>query len=379
MTTLAASISLLALAAGSAQAATAQEVVDALLASINPDGDMEITYDGPEESGDDIILTNFHGVSKSDGAELDAATVTIVSGDINAAGELEAASVLVEGIEATSDDGVVTAANVAIVNLVLDTNADPAAQTADNPAARFDSASLSDMAFAEDGTTVATVASAALANSDFNGMIPRSAELALTNVAIDFKSDPENAEAAAQLQALGYEELVFDVAFTAGWDEPNGQFAIDNLDLDIQDMGILSLSLTIGGFTSDVVAQLNSEAGPNQDVLQKLMLEDLAITFEDASLTGRILDMQGEAQGISGAQFAQQISAMLPLVLGQLQNPAFQTEVANAVSAFLGAPGSLSIVAAPAQPIDFLTIAGVASTAPQTLPDMLDISVTANQ
>ena len=61
-----------------------------------------------------------------------------------------------------------------------------------------------------------------------------------------------------------------------------------------------------------------------------------------------------------------------------LNNPDFQNQVAGAVSTFLQDPKSLSVTIAPDAPISAAEIVGIASTAPQSLPERLKASVTTN-
>ena len=75
---------------------------------------------------------------------------------------------------------------------------------------------------------------------------------------------------------------------------------------------------------------------------------------------------------------AGKLNGALPFMLNAINNPAFQEKVAKAGQAFLTDPKSLTITLNPAQPVPFQEIMGSAMSAPQTLPDMLAIDVTAN-
>ena len=73
------------------------------------------------------------------------------------------------------------------------------------------------------------------------------------------------------------------------------------------------------------------------------------------------------------------MQAMLPSMLTYIQNPAFQTKVQDAVSAYLTNPENLSIVVAPQTPVPATQVIGAAMGAPQTLPEVLKLDITANQ
>lgn len=375
---LATTVSLAALLLGSAPAfaQSSQEIVDAFVAALNGDGNLEVTYDGPVEEGDAIVLSNVHATSTTDDGAFDAETLTL-TGAALAGGMLDVATVDVAGLTITSPDGGASGESVSIGGLSIDTGR-IGQEGGTEPAASIETAEFANFEFTEGDAVVGGFESASLENSDFAGMMPRAAALSITNFDINLEADPENAEAVAQLAALGYEDVVFDMTVDAAWLAESGDFNISDFTLDVHDMGSLSLALELGGFTPEVMTQLQSGGEPNEELLNQLTLKSISFTFNDASLTGRVLDMQGQAQGVSGAEFAEQISAMLPLLLGQLQNPAFQTEVANAVGTFLREPGSLTVDAAPGEPVAFMALAGMAMMAPQTLPEMLGIRISAN-
>ena len=56
-------------------------------------------------------------------------------------------------------------------------------------------------------------------------------------------------------------------------------------------------------------------------------------------------------------------------------NPRF-TDYVNAVADFVAKGGSLEISAKPAEPVPFATLQANGATAPQTMPDMLGLTVT---
>jgi hypothetical protein len=83
-------------------------------------------------------------------------------------------------------------------------------------------------------------------------------------------------------------------------------------------------------------------------------------------------------QGVSREDYANQIAAALPFLLAAMNNPEFQNEVASALGAFLKDPQSLTIKFEPTAPVSGTEIMSIVGSAPQTLPDRLNASVTAN-
>jgi hypothetical protein len=76
---------------------------------------------------------------------------------------------------------------------------------------------------------------------------------------------------------------------------------------------------------------------------------------------------------------AEMLKGMTPIVLAQYNIPKLQTMVSEAVNTFLDNPGSFTISAQPANPVPFPMIMGAAMGAPNTLPEVLGVTVEANQ
>ena len=88
--------------------------------------------------------------------------------------------------------------------------------------------------------------------------------------------------------------------------------------------------------------------------------------------------MQAKQSGMSKADFVTQITGALPFMLNFIGNEPFQKKVADAVTAFLKDPKSITISASPSAPVEFVKIMGAGQTAPQTLPDLLGADISAN-
>mgnify|MGYP001815917781 FL=1 len=84
-------------------------------------------------------------------------------------------------------------------------------------------------------------------------------------------------------------------------------------------------------------------------------------------------------QGMTRDQMVQGLQGMLPFALAQLQNPEFQQHVSEAVGVYLSDPKNIEISARPSGPMPFASLAGAAMTAWQSLPEMLNVQVMANQ
>ena len=114
-------------------------------------------------------------------------------------------------------------------------------------------------------------------------------------------------------------------------------------------------------------------------LISQLYLNNARLAITDNSLTNKLLDHYAQRNGQTRDQLVQQLQAMLPSMLAYIQNPAFQTKVQEAVSAYLTNPENLSIVVAPQTPVPATQVMGAAMGAPQTLPEVLNLDITANQ
>ncbi len=113
-------------------------------------------------------------------------------------------------------------------------------------------------------------------------------------------------------------------------------------------------------------------------LMQRLTFNSAQIRFDDAGITKRALDYAGKQQNTTGDQMAQMLKAMTPIVLAQYNIPELQNMLSQAVNTFLDKPQSLTVDAEPANPVPLPMIMGAAMGAPNTLPKVLGLKVSAN-
>lgn len=190
------------------------------------------------------------------------------------------------------------------------------------------------------------------------------------------------------LADMGYLTLNGSMGMDMAWNADTGLMNINDYFIDFNDVGRLSINMTIDGYTLDLVKQLGQMA-QNKDqqaagmammgLMQQLNYIDASIKFEDKSLTNKILDFQAAKQGTDRATLVGMASAVIPFALAQLNKPEFTKQVSAAVATYLSDPKSFEITAKPSQPVPFMNLAATGSTQPQNLIDMLDVQVKANQ
>ncbi len=204
--------------------------------------------------------------------------------------------------------------------------------------------------------------------------------------------DPQSKEA---IEKLALQHVQGDINLKGSWDLGPGTLDLSDLSFDFTNVGKLQFGLKISGYTLAFGKSLGqaldqADANPNKEeaqqalglamlgLAQQLTFEGAQIRFEDASITKRALDYAGSKQNVSGQQMADSLKAMTPIMLAQLNIPELQNAISAAVSTFLDDPKSLTVKATPDKPVAFPMILGAAMGAPNTVPQMLGVKVSAN-
>lgn len=208
----------------------------------------------------------------------------------------------------------------------------------------------------------------------------------------DPQGDPTPGEV---MKSLGYEQIAGDLTFNALWDAETGTIDVREYALSLDEIGRFSMSFSLTGYTLEVIeamagVQKKALANPDEEASQKAMgmamlglMQQLdfvsaSLSFEDDSLTERLLDYYGSQQSLSGEQMGQGLKVMIPLTAGQLGIPALQKQIAAAANTYLDNPGSLTLSAEPAEPLPFPMIMGAGMGDPRSLVDLLNVEVEAN-
>lgn len=214
----------------------------------------------------------------------------------------------------------------------------------------------------------------------------------------DLKADlttVEDPKAKETLDKLGIHSLEGKVSMSGSWELASGKMTVDEYAFDFSNIGRLNITLAFSGYTLDFLKSLQealktAEANPNKEeanaamgmammgLVQQLTFNNASISFEDASITKKLLDYAGSEQGVTGDQMAQSLKGLVPIMIAQLNMPDLQNQISAAVNTYLDDPKSLKISAEPKEPVPFPMIMGAAMGAPQTIPQVLGVTVTAN-
>jgi len=379
---LAAAVSLIAIQASPALAfdPTGNDVADAFLTLLDSEEGIVESYGSVDGSGGtvtigDIVVTK----EGDDDSRVTIGATTLTDGAVQEDGRLKLGGLGLENLELTADDGGMSLASLNVTELLLPSQQELEADTPPvGPGYKTLEATTIEIRN-EDGK-VADIAKITSSIDGMDGDLPTGGQFAVTGATVDVKQ--LEAKESKALTDLGYETLTVDIAGSGNWDPEAATLVIPEMKIDAKDAASLSLSLSLGGVTRDVVTQLNEKSDKPEEamaLLQNVTVENAKIRLDDASLTGRILEHEAQKAGVETPQYVAGLTGTLPLMLGMLQNKELEGQVAAAVTQYLNTPGSLELNAAPSAPVPLSQIMGTAMLAPQMIPQILSVGITANQ
>ncbi|MEF2554285.1 hypothetical protein VQ042_23680 [Aurantimonas sp. A2-1-M11] len=346
---------------------------------------LSIAYAGAKERGDDVVLNDV--TFSVDDTSVNAGDLLFegVKGSREEGYEITRFSTDLERDNASSgwkiDDFVLEGIEIA--------GADQSSTTPTSSDLYFERATLGEVQVTEGGEVSFSLTGSQIDNAFSNdGVLTSQFDLG------NFMIKPAIGEDEPSLVTkLDYEEMRGSASGKASWNSRTGQLEIDQVKLAVDDAGTLTFSESLSGYTPDFIQsamQLQQRMADKPDnteawtagilgLISQLSLGELELSYEDASLVERLLGHYAELGGQSPEQLVATLDAMVPAMLAGLQNEEMQNEIASAVSRFLKDPQSITISIDPTKPVPAPQILGAALGAPATLPDILNLGVTANQ
>jgi hypothetical protein len=209
-------------------------------------------------------------------------------------------------------------------------------------------------------------------------------------------SDVEDPQSQAVINALGYQNINGSFQMAGSWQPTDGHIGLSQYDITVENAGTFGMTLDLGGYTPDFVKSIkdiqkqmasapegsdNSAAGMQiLGLMQQLTFGSASIRWDDDSLTGKVMNFLAQSQGQKPEDLANQVKAMVPFLMAQLNNADLTAQVTEAVGKYLDSPKSLEISAEPEKEVPFAVImAGAMSGSPQDLVKTLAVSVSANE
>ncbi|KKX34341.1 hypothetical protein [Rhizobium sp. LC145] len=295
-------------------------------------------------------------------------------------------------INITQDKTTVTAADISMSGVSI-----PAETTGDtlDTILFYEEAHVGPMNVSVDGKSVFSVDETNFTATTTEDKSSMNFSGAMTGVKADLSTYPDP-KAQEAITELGLTTLDGRVDLAGSWELASGKIDLTRYALDFNNIGKLDFLFSLSGYTLQFLKSVQEttaamEANPNKEeaqqaanlamlgLMQQLTFNSAEIRFEDAGITGRALDFTGKKQGVSGQQMAQIVKGMAPLMLAQLNVPELQNMVSAAINTYIDNPGNLTISARPEKPVPVPMIMGAAMGAPNTLPQVLGVTVTANE
>ena len=193
------------------------------------------------------------------------------------------------------------------------------------------------------------------------------------------------------MTSLGLSEINTKIAMAGSWNPTDGKLTISEESFDVENVGKLNFKFDISGYTPALLKQMQELAKQNagktdasngmavMGLMQQMTLNSVSLRFDDASITGKLLDLASKQMGQPKEAIINQYKGMLPMMAAQLQDPEFVTMLSNAANAYLDNPKNIEIKVAPSAPVPFAQIMATGMAQPQALIKTLGVQVIANQ
>jgi hypothetical protein len=197
---------------------------------------------------------------------------------------------------------------------------------------------------------------------------PTSANFKIHALSIKTAGRPLKSATRASLESFGMEDFTTDLNEDGGYDAAHGRFVLKRCDITFRDLGALHLTVDIDGIPPGPVATPPQVAA----VMASAQLVGASVTWNDASLTSRLMKMAAAKRGLTPAQIRAGLAmplASLPMLMPE------QPDAAEQINAFLDGQHTLAITLNPPQPV---TMAQWRETPPQGKAALLGVHVSGN-
>lgn len=348
-----------------------------------------IEYGAIQVDGDQVVLQDTKMTSS--GQSFPTGTLRFNGVDERDDGTIRIETTIIEDITHKGEDFSFTLGGIEIGGLLLPTNENEASSY---PYMLYERAVIGPVTFTRQGVDIFKMSGSEVRTDIADDLKFMQFDGSASGIVIDLSTlkDPRARHA---ITSMGYQTLRGDVQIKGDWDAKTGRVNIPQYALTLQDAGRLNIALDIGGYTlelirqlQDIQQQMDQQSDPKAQqaagmaslgLMQQLTLNAASIRFDDASLTEKALKFAGSKQGMSAQQTAQTAKALLPFLLGRLGMPELQQQISAAASVYLDNPQNIEIKATPPAPVPFGQIAGAAMLDPRSISAMIGVEVTANQ
>ncbi|MBB5701420.1 hypothetical protein FHS76_001271 [Ochrobactrum daejeonense] len=253
--------------------------------------------------------------------------------------------------------------------------------------ALYDNLKIDEIALGQPGKDGATVKDIDVSLDTSNKAEKIGFTTTVASIDATFGSDGKN-----PLAPLGMKNFQAAVNMKGQWSPQSGDMSLDQMEIDAVDLGKLNITASLGGYdlafveavqkTQETMARTDTDKDAAGlailGLAEQLNVKNLAIRFDDASLTNKLLTYYAKKQGSDAKALGSQMKLMVPLMATQLNNPEFAAQLKTASDKYFSDPKSLTISASPDQPVTFASIVATASLDPTKIIQLLKVGVDAN-
>lgn len=228
-----------------------------------------------------------------------------------------------------------------------------------------------------EGRKVMTAQEATVTAAEFTWLIPSKFRADTKGAVTDFTAYlPETETAAlAVLKEHGLDQVDGDGYAEWTWNPNSGVGDFDYV-ANTDGLADLSMAFGVGGLKlADIAAA--QEEGSSEPLAGLAAFRNLSVTLADETALDVLFALSALQMGGTAEDLRQSTPAMIRLSGASVAqtNPRVADYV-NAVADFVAQGGTLEIRAEPAEPVSLKTLQETGEIAPQTLPDVLNLTVT---
>lgn len=365
-------VSTLLLSTTAFAAPDATKIANSVVAALQAKGGAKASFDSASANGDDVVITNLK-VSR-EGSDATVPSVVIASPVERTPGGFTAASISFDNGKIVDGEQTISWKTGISKDAVVPDPTEVHSTAKITPFSHFEIDGIS--VAAPNAPDPVTVDSFTVDLGNIVDGAPNEGKLAVAGINVPGSVLKASGQGSSTITDLGYDSLMLNVGIEGSYDAAKSALTVNGITLDGKDMGKLTISGTFGGVPREKLQ--------NADQLHELAptatLEVAEVRFDDAGLTNRALDMQAKQLGAKREDLAAMVPGFLPLAFSQVNitDEAFQSQVSEAVSAYLKDPKSITVKFAPATPVLLTEVGKTALASPNGVLKLLGIGVAAN-
>lgn len=174
------------------------------------------------------------------------------------------------------------------------------------------------------------------------------------------------------LTASGRDALTASATLNLSWQDVQEEISIDGTEVRVDGFGDLAIGAVLTGIPRGL---LEDYAGMVGEV--RPGLRNLSLLYTDKGLTAAIIDSIAADAGLDSRTLKERIISTVPFVFESIPDKITRSRFAFALASFINNPSTLRLMSGRSEPVALEAIRDKLETAPQDLPDLLRLELTA--